>query len=63
MQLMEFVRVGEQVLEAKFRVKVSVHSQLRIEPIINGVGPATRLGGLALSKNVWKAMQESNEHS
>ena len=63
MQLMEFVKVGEQVLVAKFRVKVSVYSQLRIEPIINGVGPATRLGGLALSHNVWKAMQESNEHS
>ena len=60
---MEFVKVGEQAPAAKFRVKVSIHSQLGIEPIINGVGPATRLGGLALSENVWKAMQESNEHS
>jgi D-glucosaminate-6-phosphate ammonia-lyase len=63
MQLMEFMKVGELVLVARFQVKVSIHSQLGIEPIVNGVGPATRLGGLALSENVWKAMRESNEHS
>jgi len=63
MQRMEFMRVGELVLVARLQVKVAIHSQLGIEPIINGVGPATRLGGLALSENVWKAMQESNEQS
>jgi L-seryl-tRNA(Ser) seleniumtransferase len=42
---------------------LSIHSQLAIEPIINGVGPATRLGGLALSDYVWEAMQESNARS
>lgn len=63
MQLMAFVKVGELAPAAKFRVNVSIHSQLEIEPIINGVGPATRLGGLALSENVWKAMHESNERS
>jgi L-seryl-tRNA(Ser) seleniumtransferase len=60
---MEFMRVGELVLVARLQVRVAIHSQLEIEPIINGVGPATRLGGLALSENVWKAMQESNEKS
>ena len=63
MQPMEFTKVGEQVLEVKLQAEVSVHSKLGIEPIINGVGPATRLGGLALSENIWKAMQESNERS
>ena len=63
MQRMEFMRVGELVLVARLQVKVAIHSQLGIEPIINGVGPATRLGGLALSENVWKAMRESNEQS
>ena len=60
---MEFAKVGELAHVVKCRVKVSIHSQLGIEPIINGVGPATRLGGLALSEIVWKAMQESNERS
>ena len=63
MQLMGFMKVGELVLVAKLQVKVSIHSQLGIEPIINGVGPATRLGGLALSESVWNAMRESNEQS
>jgi len=60
---MEFMRVGELVLVARLQVRVAIHSKLGIEPIINGVGPATRLGGLALSENVWKAMRESNEQS
>ena len=63
MQPMEFTKVGEQVLEVKLQAEVSVHSKLGIKAIINGVGPATRLGGLALSENIWKAMQESNERS
>ncbi len=57
------MKAGEQVPEVKLRVKVSIHSQIGIRPIINGVGPATRLGGLALSENVWNAMQESNQRS
>lgn len=60
---MGFMKVGELVLVARLQVKVAIHSQLGIEPIINGVGPATRLGGLALSENVWNAMRESNEQS
>ena len=63
MQLMGFMKVGELVPVAKLQAEMSIHSQLGIEPIINGVGPATRLGGLALSEYVWNAMRESNEES
>jgi D-glucosaminate-6-phosphate ammonia-lyase len=37
--------------------------RLKIQPIINGVGPATRLGGLPLSDFVQKSMRESLENN
>ena len=42
---------------------MTIFPLLGIEPIINGVGPATRLGGLSLSENVWSAMKEANQSS
>lgn len=57
---MESMRAGEQVLAAKLLHKMAINSQLGIAPIINGVGPATRLGGLSLSENVWGAMKEAS---
>jgi L-seryl-tRNA(Ser) seleniumtransferase len=60
---MEFMRAGEQVLAARLRPEMSIESLLDIKPIINGVGPATRLGGLSLSENVWNAMKEASQRS
>ncbi len=38
---------------------MSVYDRLGVTPVINGVGPATRLGGLPLHADVWAAMQEA----
>ena len=38
---------------------MSVYDRLGVTPVINGVGPATRLGGLPLHPDVWTAMQEA----
>ncbi len=34
-----------------------------VTPLINGVGPATRLGGLPLHEEVWQAMREASQTS
>ena len=57
------MRAGERALVARYRRNMSIFPLLGIEPIINGVGPATRLGGLSLSENVWSAMKEANQSS
>ena len=41
----------------------SILKRLKIEPIINGVGPATRLGGLPLSEFVQQSILESLENN
>jgi len=41
----------------------SIGNRLNIQPIINGVGPATRLGGLPLSAFVQNSMSESLENN
>lgn len=38
---------------------MSVYDKLWVPAVLNGVGPATRLGGLALHPEVWTAMQEA----
>jgi len=40
-----------------------VYEALGVVPVINGVGAATRLGGLPVSDRVWAAMQESAKTS
>jgi L-seryl-tRNA(Ser) seleniumtransferase len=40
-----------------------LNSRIGLIPIINGVGPATRLGGLPLSNRVWQAMREGSARS
>lgn len=40
-----------------------IYDHLGMRTVLNAVGPATRLGGLPLHPEVWKAMQESLEHS
>ena len=42
---------------------MSVIKRLEVTPIINGVGPATRLGGLPLSEGVLDAMRLSSSQS
>lgn len=38
---------------------MTVYESLGVPGVLNGVGPATRLGGLPLHPEVWKAMQEA----
>lgn len=38
---------------------MTVYERLGVPAVLNGVGPATRLGGLALHPEVWAAMQEA----
>jgi D-glucosaminate-6-phosphate ammonia-lyase len=42
---------------------LNLNSRIGLIPIINGVGPATRLGGLPLSNRVWQAMREGSARS
>lgn len=36
---------------------MATYAELGIRPVINGVGPATRLGGLPLADEIWQAMR------
>ncbi|CAN5451512.1 hypothetical protein BH10ACT7_BH10ACT7_04620 [soil metagenome] len=38
---------------------MTVYESLGVPAVLNGVGPATRLGGLPLHPDIWKAMQEA----
>ncbi len=38
---------------------MTIFDELGVRGVINGVGPATRLGGLPLSDEVWQAMREA----
>lgn len=38
---------------------MSIYDDLGVTTVINGVGPATRLGGLPVSEPVWAAMREA----
>lgn len=42
---------------------MDIVSRMGVSPVINGVGPATRLGGLPLSDGVWDAMRISSTQS
>ncbi|MGG7510690.1 aminotransferase class V-fold PLP-dependent enzyme [Plantibacter sp. YIM 135249] len=42
---------------------MGLYEALGVRPVINGVGPATRLGGLPVSDAVWAAMRESMQVS
>ena len=42
---------------------MSIYDDLGIATVINGVGPATRLGGLPMAPEVWEAMQEATATS
>lgn len=42
---------------------MSVYERLGVPVVLNGVGPATRLGGLPLHADVWRAMQEALDSS
>lgn len=42
---------------------MTIYDDLGVPTVLNGVGPATRLGGLPLHPEVWAAMQEAVEHS
>lgn len=42
---------------------MNVYEELGVPVVVNGVGPATRLGGLPISDEVWHAMREASLHS
>lgn len=42
---------------------MGIYDDLGVRPVINGVGPATRLGGLPVAAPVWAAMQEAMQVS